>query len=161
MTQATSTIPSSLKDNRAQRGTVGQFLESKILPESVLSFVSAYFTVHAYDALSSKLENAHESLKAHLTRAVVEKARMMEPDARAGLDLLFAYTEKEHAFTPAEVATLIAAIDALKILDPACASGAFPMGVLHKLVYILGKLDPDNDRWKQTQLAIIKQEGRS
>ena len=43
-----------------------------------------------------------ESLKAHLTRALVEKARMKEPDARAGLDLLFAYTEKEHAFTPAE-----------------------------------------------------------
>ena len=96
-----------------------------------------------------------ESLKAHLTRALVEKARMKEPDARAGLDLLFAYTEKEHAFTPAEVATLIAAIDALKILDPACGSGAFPMGVLHKLVYILGKLDPDNDRWKQTQLAKL------
>jgi hypothetical protein len=85
----------------------------------------------------------------------VEKARLKEPDARAGLDLLFAYTEKEHAFIPAEVATLIAAIDALKILDPACGSGAFPMGVLHKLVYILGKLDPDNDRWKQTQLAKL------
>ncbi len=96
-----------------------------------------------------------ESLKAHLTRALVEKARMKEHDARAGLDLLFAYTEKEHAFTPSEVATLIAAIDALKILDPACGSGAFPMGVLHKLVYILGKLDPDNDRWKQTQLAKL------
>jgi len=96
-----------------------------------------------------------ESLKAHLTRALAEKARMKEPDARAGLDLLFAYTEKAHAFTPAEVATLIAAIDALKILDPACGSGAFPMGVLHKLVYILGKLDPDNERWKQTQLAKL------
>lgn len=75
-----------------------------------------------------------ESLKAHLTRILVEKAGMKEPAARAGLDLLFAYTEKAHNFTLAEVATLIAAIDALKILDPACGSGAFPMGVLHKLV---------------------------
>lgn len=96
-----------------------------------------------------------ESLKSHLTRALVDKARMKEPDARAGLDILFAYTEKEHAFTPAEVATLITAVDEVKILDPACGSGAFPMGVLHKLVYILGKLDPDNDRWKQTQLAKL------
>ncbi|MFZ1640854.1 MAG: TaqI-like C-terminal specificity domain-containing protein [Candidatus Contendobacter sp.] len=96
-----------------------------------------------------------ESLKAHLTRALVEKAGMKEADALAGLDLLFAYTEKEHAFTGSEVACLIAAIDALKILDPACGSGAFPMGVLHKLVYILGKLDPDNERWKQTQLAKL------
>ena len=96
-----------------------------------------------------------ESLKAHLTRALVEKARKRELEARAGLDLLFAYTEKEHAFTPAEVATLITAIDEVKILDPACGSGAFPMGVLHKLVYILGKLDPDNGRWKHTQLAKL------
>ncbi len=96
-----------------------------------------------------------ESLKAHLTRCLVEKAGMQERDAKAGLDLLFAYTEKEHPFSEKEVATLITAIDALKILDPACGSGAFPMGVLHKLVYILGKLDPDNERWKQTQLAKL------
>jgi len=96
-----------------------------------------------------------ESLKAHLARVLVEKAAMSEPDARAGLDLLFAYTEKEHPFTAAEVAILIAAIDALKILDPACGSGAFPMGVLHKLVYILQKLDPGNERWKETQLAKL------
>jgi len=96
-----------------------------------------------------------ESLKAHLSSALVEKAGMKDPDAKAGLDLLFAYTEKEHAFTSAEVSTLIAAIDAVKILDPACGSGAFPMGVLHKLVYLLTKLDPDNERWKQTQLAKL------
>jgi hypothetical protein len=96
-----------------------------------------------------------ESLKAYLTRALVERVGMKELDARDGLNLLFAYTEKEHAFTLAEVACLIAAIDALKILDPACGSGAFPMGALHKLVYILGKLDRDNDRWKQTQLVKL------
>ncbi len=76
---------------------------------------------------------------------------------RAKLDDLFAYTEKEHAFTPAEVATLIAAIDALKILDPACGSGAFPMGVLHKLVYILSKLDPDNVEWEKLQIAKVQE----
>lgn len=96
-----------------------------------------------------------ESLKAHLTRCLTEQAGMQEDDARAGLDLLFAYTEKEHAFNPEEVDVLITAIDEVKILDPACGSGAFPMGVLHKLVYILGKLDPDNDRWKNTQLAKL------
>ncbi|MBN8457531.1 MAG: Eco57I restriction-modification methylase domain-containing protein [Verrucomicrobia bacterium] len=96
-----------------------------------------------------------ESLKAHLSRILVEKAAMKEDDAKACLDLLFTYTEKEHPFSDREVAALITAIDEVKILDPACGSGAFPMGVLHKLVYILGKLDPDNERWKQTQLAKL------
>ena len=96
-----------------------------------------------------------ESLKAHLSRILVEKTAMKEDDAKTGLDLLFTYTEQEHPFSEQEVAVLITAIDEVKILDPACGSGAFPMGVLHKLVYILGKLDPDNHRWKQTQLAKL------
>lgn len=93
-----------------------------------------------------------ESLKAHLLRHLVQVADMSKADARSRLDLLFSYTEKPHAFNPNEVAILIDAIDKVKILDPACGSGAFPMGALHKLVYVLGKLDPENSRWKQTQL---------
>ena len=66
---------------------------------------------------------------------------------------LFAYNDQQHQFSVAEVETLIEAIDHLKILDPACGSGAFPMGVLHKLVFVLGKLDPGNRFWKARQLA--------
>ena len=92
-----------------------------------------------------------ESLKAHLTTVLGKELNMAEADARTGLDILFAYTEKQHAFEAHEVDVLVKAIDNCKILDPACGSGAFPMGVLHKLVFILTKLDPENKRWKQTQ----------
>ena len=92
-----------------------------------------------------------ESLKAHLTGALA-KAGMSEQDAKTGLDILFAYTERAHPFNEKEVATLLDAIHKCKILDPACGSGAFPMGMLHKLVYIIHKLDPDNARWKQIQI---------
>jgi Type I restriction-modification system methyltransferase subunit len=54
--------------------------------------------------------------------------------------------------SPKETDALIAATDGLKILDPACGSGAFPMGALHRLVDLLAKLDPDNYCWKQKQL---------
>lgn len=46
---------------------------------------------------------------------------------------------------------LIQALDGCKILDPACGSGAFPMGVLQKMVHILSKLDRHNERWKHQQ----------
>ncbi len=101
-----------------------------------------------------------ESLKAHFLRILVEKAGMSEADARAGLELLFAYNEKpfEELGLPEEARhILIAAIDALKILDPACGSGAFPMGVLHKLVYLLSKLDPDNVEWEKLQIAKVQE----
>lgn len=39
---------------------------------------------------------------------------------------------------------IINAIDNCKVLDPACGSGAFPIGMLQKIVHILSKLDPDN-----------------
>ncbi len=92
-----------------------------------------------------------ESLKAHLTGALA-KDGMSEQGARTGLDILFAYTERAHTFDGNEVATLLDAIHTCKILDPACGSGAFPMGMLQKLVYIIHKLDPDNARWKQLQI---------
>ncbi len=69
---------------------------------------------------------------------------------------LFAYNDEPHRFTSKEVEALIAAIDSLKTIDPAVGSGAFPMGILHKLVFILGKLDPRNEKWKERQIARVR-----
>ena len=61
--------------------------------------------------------------------------------------------EQGHPMHRHEVDSVIAAIDELTILDPACGSGAFPMGILQKLVLMLSKADPGNQRWKARQLA--------
>jgi adenine-specific DNA-methyltransferase len=50
-----------------------------------------------------------------------------------------------------ETEAIIHAIDRVKILDPACGSGAFPMGALHRLVDLLQKLDPRNEQWREIQ----------
>lgn len=70
---------------------------------------------------------------------------------------LLSYTSEAHRFSEAEARRLIAAIDSVKILDPACGSGAFPMGVLHKLVFVLGKLDPGNRGWRERQIQKAEQ----
>ena len=54
-------------------------------------------------------------------------------------------------FSDDETDGIVQAISELKILDPAVGSGAFPMGVLHKLTLALRRLDPDNSRWEQLQ----------
>jgi REP element-mobilizing transposase RayT/type I restriction-modification system DNA methylase subunit len=71
---------------------------------------------------------------------------------RSKLDNLFSYTEAPPEFSDCEIDVLIRAIDSCKILDPACGSGAFPMGILQKLVFVLGKLDPKNERWEKRQI---------
>jgi hypothetical protein len=44
------------------------------------------------------------------------------------------------------------------VLDPACGSGAFPMGMLQKLVAVLRKLDPDNALWKAQNRAPLAEQ---
>jgi Eco57I restriction-modification methylase len=43
--------------------------------------------------------------------------------------------------------TIVNALDDIKILDPACGSGAFPMGMLNRIVQFLLLVDPDNNLW--------------
>ena len=72
---------------------------------------------------------------------------------RAQLRQLLDYKISDNPFAddPESRILLIAAIDSLKVLDPAVGSGAFPMGMLQKLVFILGKLDPNNEIWNYQQ----------
>ena len=61
---------------------------------------------------------------------------------------LLSFKETGNPFSDVETDMLVAAIDDLKALDPACGSGAFPMGLLQKLIHVLHRLDPANSRWK-------------
>ena len=57
-------------------------------------------------------------------------------------------------FADAERKAIVAAVARLKIIDPAVGSGAFPMGILHKLTLALRRIDPDNDLWREEQVNI-------
>lgn len=50
---------------------------------------------------------------------------------------------------------VVEALDKYKVLDPACGSGAFPMGVLHRMVDILKLVDPKNDLWVSLKLQNV------
>lgn len=93
-----------------------------------------------------------ESLKAHLMGALTSLGRE-EEEAREQFDLLLGYTDEEPSFSEEEIDALLEAIHTCKILDPACGSGAFPIGMLQKLVHVVHKLDPENARWKQLQIS--------
>lgn len=89
---------------------------------------------------------------------------MPASDLAVRLRNLLSFKESGNPFSAAETDQLIAAIDNLKALDPACGSGAFPIGLLQKLIHILYRLDPDNARWKtqnrkplEARLAAAKQ----
>ena len=67
------------------------------------------------------------------------------------LDYAQAFDDASEWFDDVETDAIVRAISELKILDPAVGSGAFPMGMLHKLTLALRRLDPDNTRWERLQ----------
>ena len=82
-----------------------------------------------------------ESLVAHLKRTVGD-------DLEAEYRKLIQYTDEEPNLTNEQRKAILQSIYQCKVLDPACGSGAFPMGMLQQMVHILNRIDPDNKEWK-------------
>jgi adenine-specific DNA-methyltransferase len=82
------------------------------------------------------------------------------PDLADRLRELISAEKESHRFDGGEADTIVRAIGQLRILDPACGSGAFPMGLLQRLVHVLHKLDRGNQRWKAAKLASLPEEMR-
>ncbi|MBV6477750.1 MAG: hypothetical protein HGGPFJEG_00494 [Ignavibacteria bacterium] len=88
-----------------------------------------------------------ESLKQYL----ITKTDMEEKK----LSSLLLYSEEVIEITKDEAERIVDALDDIKILDPACGSGAFPIGILQKMLLILQKIDPDSERWLEKKLDKI------
>lgn len=86
-----------------------------------------------------------ESLIAHLKRTVGDE---LEPQFRQ----LLQYSDEEVDLTKEQRKSIMQSLYNCKILDPACGSGAFPMGMLQQMVHILGRIDPDNEQWKEMMM---------
>ena len=67
------------------------------------------------------------------------------------------FTDAEDLFTPEERESIVRGIAGTKVLDPGVGSGAFPMGVLHKLTLALRRLDPGNELWEELQKELARQ----
>ena len=88
-----------------------------------------------------------ESLVAHLKRTVGDE---LEEQYRQ----LMRYTDEEVPLTDVQRKQIMQSLYHCKVLDPACGSGAFPMGMLQQMVHILNRIDPDNEMWKEMMLNV-------
>lgn len=87
----------------------------------------------------------NESLVAHLKRTVDKE---LEPQFRQ----LMQYSDDAVEFSDEQRKSIMQSLYDCKILDPACGSGAFPMGILQQMVHILNRIDPENKQWKEMML---------
>lgn len=86
-----------------------------------------------------------ESLVAHLKRTVGD-------DLETQYRQLMQYTDEAVDLTEEQQKQIMQSLYNCKVLDPACGSGAFPMGMLQQMVHILSRIDPDNTQWKEMML---------
>ena len=93
-----------------------------------------------------------------LVASLTSKVQPVDGDAKFLRDRLHYLLDYEDAFDDAkdlfedgEAQQIVQAIAEIKVLDPAVGSGAFPMGILHKLTLALQRLDPHNTRWQALQ----------
>ena len=86
-----------------------------------------------------------ESLVAHLKRTVGD-------DLETQYRQLMQYTDEAVDLTEEQQKQIMQSLYNCKVLDPACGSGAFPMGMLQQMVHILNRIDPGNEMWKEMML---------
>lgn len=99
---------------------------------------------------------------------MVDKSLAYYLDSKTSLGLqkieaLISYDEiddLEYPLSSHEEISVIDALSSLSTLDPACGSGAFPIGMLQKIVFILQKTDKDAKYWLEKQLGAVTPELR-
>ena len=94
-----------------------------------------------------------ESLVAHLKRACGDD---LEPEYRK----LLSYSTEETTLNEEQRKAIMRAVYNCRVLDPACGSGAFPMGILQQLVHVLRQLDPANEMWKDFMIDIAIEQSK-
>ena len=81
-----------------------------------------------------------------LTKTGISKTKI---EALVSYDLL---DDEENSLDTNEANQVLEALSVLTVLDPACGSGAFPIGMLQKIVYIISILDSEAKWWLSKQL---------
>lgn len=72
---------------------------------------------------------------------------------------LLDYSNENVELSNRDKTKIINSLDDLKILDPACGSGAFPIGILQKIILLLQKIDPESKIWLEKILDDVKDPG--
>ena len=83
----------------------------------------------------------NESLVAHLKRVCGEQDEALYRQ-------LLSYSTEDVSVTEEQSHNIMNALYHCRVLDPACGSGAFPMGILQQMVNVLKRIDPTNEKWK-------------
>ena len=134
-------------------GRIFENLLARIDPitgENVRSMTGSYYTPREIvDRMvdSSLITHLHQKLNINVDKLQALFSHDLEDD-------------EIYPLLPDEVTKILELLGDVKVLDPACGSGAFPIGAMQRIVFALGRLDPDAQKWLEQQIAKLPAELR-
>lgn len=85
-----------------------------------------------------------------LTAYLLKKTSISDEKIRAVITTT-KHDDLDYPLDSNEKTKIVNAISDLQVLDPACGSGAFPMGMLQKLLWVITQVDPEGDEYLESQ----------
>jgi hypothetical protein len=126
-------------------GRIFENLLAEVVPETGETARKATGTYYTPRAIVDYM--VEQSLKQYL----LTKTELGEEKVNRLVD----YGEDINDFSPEEKLAVVTALREIKVIDPACGSGAFPMGILHRMLAVLEKVDPRLELWQAQYLKSL------
>jgi hypothetical protein len=122
------------------------------LEESTINSIRK-MTGSFYTPRKTIYEMVNDSLFLYLTKFLQKNYQQIEELKKQVSDLV--YFNQVLVQNTLFCQAIVHGLDQFKMLDPACGSGAFPMGMLHRMVDILKLVDADNQLWLDIKLQAV------
>ncbi|MFZ4582881.1 MAG: hypothetical protein ACOYM7_09550, partial [Paludibacter sp.] len=116
--------------------------------KSIRKLTGSYYTPR-----KNIFEMVNDSLFLYLVKYITDKYPTLTNIRKQVSDLV--YFNILHTDNKLFCKAVVNGLDKFKMLDPACGSGAFPMGMLHRMVDILKMVDPHNELWIELKLNNV------
>lgn len=140
-----STVDAEVSVDPEMLGRIFENLLAEVVPETGETARKATGSYYTPRVIVDYM--VEQSLKQYLlTRASLPEDK---------LDPLLSYEDSEIDLSDAERNAVVTALKEVKVIDPACGSGAFPMGILHRMLLVLEKVDPRLEIWRRQYLDAL------
>ncbi|MFA5629481.1 MAG: N-6 DNA methylase [Dehalococcoidales bacterium] len=140
-----STVDAEVSVDPEMLGRVFENLLAEVVPETGETARKATGSYYTPRAIVDYM--VEQSLKQYLiTKTEIADEKLAD---------LLSYEDITTDFTDAEKNSIVTALDEIKIIDPACGSGAFPMGILHRMLLTLEKIDPQLEIWQRLYIGNL------
>jgi len=140
-----STVDADVSVDPEMLGRIFENLLAEVVPETGETARKATGSYYTPRAIVDYM--VEQSLKQYL----LTKTSLAEDK----LDSLLSYEDSEVPLSDSERLDIVKALKEIKVSDPACGSGAFPMGILHRMLLVLEKVDPRLEIWRRQYLDAL------